>query len=104
MEGGDRRAVGDGHQRRIRQPRLQRAIKFGFRLRIQAGGRLVQEQPVRLRQQGARQCDALLLAAGQLLRPVLVVVEPGDELRQAGILERPRDLLAAVACRADADR
>ena len=71
------------------------SLAFG----IEAGRRLVKEQPVRLGQQRTRHRHALLLATGQLLRPVLVAVETVDELRQAHVLQRPYHVIAAEIVR-----
>ena len=104
MKRRNRRAVRDGNQRCLRQPRLQRAVEARLGLRIEACGRFVEEQPVRFGQQRSRQRHTLLLAAGQLLRPVLVVVEPCGELRQARVIERLDNLRGAEDVVRDADR
>ena len=88
VEARHRRSVRDGHQRGVRQPLLQDVVQLVLGLRIEAGGRLVQEDPVRLRQQRAGQRDALLLAARQALRPVVVMIQTIGQLRQPGIGQR----------------
>ena len=83
VEGGDRRAMRDGDDRGLGQAALQRLVEMRLRLRVEARGRLVEEQPIGLRQQGAGEGDPLLLAAGKALRPVLVLVQMRNETRRA---------------------
>ena len=44
--------------------RQQFALDGGGRARVEAGGRLIEQQAVRAQRQRARQCDPLLLATG----------------------------------------
>ena len=59
-----------------------------LRLRIQAGGRLIQEQPLGFDQQCAGERHALLFSARQHLRPVPILIQVRDKPRQPGIDQR----------------
>lgn len=67
------------HQNRhaAREERLHDGSKGLLELRVEPLCRLVHEQDVRLQQQHLRQCRALLLAAGEVIRV------PVEQLRQA---------------------
>src|SRR5262249_58502699 len=52
------------------------------------GGRLVEKEPLGLRDEGAGEGDALLLAGGERKRPVRVLVRAPAELAEADRLER----------------
>ena len=60
--------VRDGHDGRAGQGAAQRGIQRGFGFGIQAGGGLVQKQPVRPGQQGTRDGHTLLLAHGKAVQ------------------------------------
>ena len=82
-----REAVGDEDDRRRfpRDERVQGPLDLGLGLRVERGRRLVQEQELRVPEEGARDGDALLLAAGDAhaaLADVRVVArgEVADEL------------------------
>ena len=57
---------------------------------VERRGGLVEEEPVGLGEQRAGDGEALLLAAGQPLGPVVLRVEPVGEMRQAGGGAAPR--------------
>ena len=77
------------HQNRhaAREERLHDGGKRLLELRVEPLCRLVHEQDVRLQQQHLRQCRALLLAAGEVIRV------PVEQLRQAA---KRHDLLHAL--------
>src|ERR1700722_9452341 len=58
------RAVADGDDRGVRQAPRQRRVEFRFKLLLNGGCGLVEQQPVWAHQQGTRDREPLLLAAG----------------------------------------
>ena len=79
--------MADRDDRRVRQPLLDDPVdRFLGRL-VEGRRRLVEEEPVGLREERARDREALLLAERQGLRPERFLVEPVDEMRQARRLE-----------------
>ena len=54
----------------------------GARVRVELAGRLVGEEEARVVRQRARDRDALLLAAGQLVRAVVGALAEADEVEQ----------------------
>ena len=87
--------VGRGHDDRdaLRQELGEQAPEFAARHRVDAGGRLVEQDDLRLVDQRARQRELLLHAARQ------AVGEPRAERRQLHHLEQPVAALAVVARR-----
>src|SRR5665213_4343396 len=65
VEGGERRAVTDRHDRGGGEPLLQQMIQLGFRRLIERGGGFVQEQIIGRMQQRAGKSEPLLLAERQ---------------------------------------
>jgi hypothetical protein len=70
---------------------------------IEVGERLVEQQQLRLRRQGAGQGDTLLLAAGKLMREALAEVFQVDQFQQlfgdaafCGCLRMPKAMLSAT--------
>ena len=59
-------------------------MKFRLGIEVETGRGFVEEQPVGLRQQRPRQCQPLLLAAGEALRPGLFGIEARLQMCQAG--------------------
>jgi len=89
--------VRDAHQRRVRQAVRDEIVQPLLARLVERGRRLVQEQPVGLVQERARDREPLLLAAGELQAPVLDVLEPFCQPRQIDIDERrPNRLVAEV--------
>src|SRR5687768_14650346 len=82
MMPGKALTVTDRHERRIRQSLPEQAVKAVLVALGQRGGRLVEEQPVRLVKQRAGEREPLLLAAREHLRPVLAPLELADEMTQ----------------------
>ena len=60
---------------------------------VERGRRLVEEDHRRLGQQYPGECQALLLAARQALRPHIDLVELGSQVLEADLLENPDELL-----------
>ncbi len=81
---GDARIVGDDHDRatELVDRAAQKLEHLGGRGRVEVAGRLVGEDDCRLRDQGARDRDALLLAARELGGAVLSPVRDADGLEQ----------------------
>ena len=52
------------------------------RVRVERRGRLVAEQHARLGRNGSRDCDALLLSAGELCRIGLLAVREADQIQK----------------------
>ena len=59
----------------------QEPVEMGFDLLVHRGRGLVEEEPVRLLQERAREGDPLLLTGRQGLRPVGGLAEPRGQLR-----------------------
>ena len=84
---GDVGLVGDHHDRAAGAVQLvEQAEDLGGRGRVEVAGRLVGEQQVRLGDQRPGDRDPLLLAAGELARPVLGPVAEADPVQRG---ERP---------------
>jgi hypothetical protein len=98
--------VGDDHERgAFLLAQLEEQLEHGVAgLRVEVSGRLVGEQDVRPRREGARDRDALLLAAGELRRivvPARAEPHPLEQrvtacrgIRHAVHLERQEHVLA----------
>ena len=61
-------------------------LRLGFR--IETRGRLIQEDPRRFGQQRTRDRDTLQFSAREALRPVIVPVEPVDQMRQSNVAQQ----------------
>ena len=88
--------------------RLQPLEELGFAAHVEMRGRLVQEQDLGLADQGAREADRLLLAAGQAAsafgdRHVVAQRVTGDEALDAGEPRRREDLFVGRARPAERD-
>ncbi len=90
-----RRAMADRYDGGVRQPAFQLAIDCRLRRLVERGRRLVQEQPVGLEDQGARDSEPLLLAARQDVGPVRHLIEAPDERTEPRGFERRRDFRVA---------
>src|ERR1700730_2455143 len=88
VESPERRSMADADHRRPRQPLLEKGVEPRLRLLVHGGGRLVEEEPLRLLHDGAGEGDALLLPGRELERPVSALAETLAELGQAPRLER----------------
>src|SRR2546425_1009781 len=75
------------HGRR-REPLAHQLVEARLRRLIHRRGRLVEEQPVGFLDEGAGKSDPLLLAGGELERPVSGLVEPPGQLGKAHRVER----------------
>ena len=74
---------------------LQQAIERGFGGFVERGGGLVEEQELRRLQQRACDAEPLLLAERQHPVPVLLLIDPRGELRQADLRQHLADPLGA---------
>src|SRR6267142_2199335 len=88
MERTQGRPMADAEHRRLREPLAHQPIESRLRRLVQRRGRLVQKEPVGLLDQGSREGHALLLAGGELERPVGDLVETPGELLEVHRLER----------------
>ena len=70
VEGTQRRPMAHAEHRRPREPLAHQPIEPCLRRLVHRRGRLVEKEPVGLLDQGSREGDALLLAGGELERPV----------------------------------
>ena len=78
--------VRDVHERHS-EPLLQRAqlpAQLNAKLGVEIGQRLVEQQDLRLQDERASDGDALLLSAGELVRPALSQTREADELEDVG--------------------
>src|SRR3990170_5352860 len=89
---GVARAVADGDDGRAGQPLDQQTIELRFRPLVERGRRLVEEQPLRLLQERARDRQSLLLPAGKLVGPVGGLVEFATQGLQSNRVEHLLDL------------
>ena len=80
VERAQRRPMADAEHRRLREPLAHQPIEARLRRLVHRRGRLVEKEPVGLLDQGPREGDALLLAGGELERPVVGLVEPPGEV------------------------
>src|SRR5262249_34026078 len=80
--------MADAEDRRLRQPLAQQSIETRFGRLVERRGRLVEKEPLGLLDQGAREGNTLLLARGELKRPVRALVQASAELAEADHLER----------------
>ena len=90
-------AVGDDDRRAAFQNVLQGGLDGGFRLGVEAGGRFVENQHLRIAQDRTRQRDALFLAAGETDAAfaderVVFVRKLFDEIRGGGDFRGGGDL------------
>src|SRR5262249_52686388 len=83
VEGGERGAVADRHDRGALEPRVEKAVERGFRCLVEGSRRLVEEKIIRRLQNGAGNAEALLLAQRKHSVPVRFLGEPPGERRQA---------------------
>src|SRR5215831_7101751 len=83
VEGAQGGAVADADHCGRGEAFLDQGVEALLRVFIHGGGRLVEEEPVWLLDQRAGESNPLLLARRELHRPVLALVEAGDELGQA---------------------
>ena len=90
------RAVPDADYGGAWQPFFQQVIERRFRRFVERRSRLVHEQPAGFVQQGARERNALLLAAREQLRPVLFFVKAAGEVFQPAVGERRTQCVVAV--------
>ena len=104
MERAERRAVADRDDRCGGQPLLQQAVQHRLGRLVERRGRLVEEQIIRRVKQHARDGEPLLLAAGKHAVPVRLLVQPGNQFRQADRGERFGELRVVEACRPWPDR
>ena len=89
--------MADRHDGGAGQPLLQRAVDRLLRRLVERGRSFVEEQPVGLEHQRARDREALLLAARQDVGPVRLLVEPGGEVAEARRRQRRRRSRASLA-------
>ena len=75
MEGTQRRAMADAEYRRPREPLAHQSIEPCLRRLVNRRGRLVEKEPIGLLDQRSSEGDALLLARGELERPMANFVE-----------------------------
>jgi len=94
MERGDRRPVGDRDQRRVRQPLFQNLVQFHLCFGIHAGGGLIQEDPVGLRQQRPGEAQSLLLPIDSRIGQ-LSSYPAATKLRQPDIAQYLRHIIRA---------
>ncbi|HWP58444.1 MAG TPA: hypothetical protein VNL14_11190 [Candidatus Acidoferrales bacterium] len=80
--------MADAEDRRAREPLAHQAIKARLRDLVDGRSRLIEEKPVGLLHERARESDALLLAGRKLQRPMSGLVEPPGEPGKADGLER----------------
>src|SRR6185295_11603228 len=85
LQGG---AMADADDAGLRQALADQAVEIAFAGLVEGRGGLVEEDEVRAMQEGARDGDALLLAAGEQGLPVLAAVELIDQARKTGIDQR----------------
>jgi len=95
-------AMADREDRRLRS-RMARFCRARPRASRRGRGRFIEEQPVRPRQQRARQRNALLLAAGEALRPRLLAIETREEAGKSHIDQGLADI-ASKSCPLPPDR
>ena len=89
---GDRSVVGDDRRRRVQLPvdALQDLEHQLAGLVVERTGRLVAEQDVRPFRDGARDRDALLLAARQLRREMIQTIAQADQAQRLSGRQRLR--------------
>src|SRR6185369_9111606 len=90
------RAMADADNGGVRQPFLQQPVEGGLGFFVQCGSGFVHEKPRRFAQQRARERHALLLAAREDLRPMLLLVKTLGEMREPAIRERGAQLFVTV--------
>src|SRR5215471_12543333 len=83
VEGGERGAVADRHDRGAPEPCVEKAVERGFRRLVERSRRLVEEKIIRCLQNGAGNAEALLLAEREHSVPVRFLREPPGERGQA---------------------
>ena len=83
----------------LRQMRPEASYTWHFRVRIEARGRFIHEHPGGFRQQRPSDRDPLQFAAGQALRPVVVTIEPIDQMRQSRVAQHLRQVGAIISRR-----
>ena len=88
----DRPAVGDRNHDGARQPGPDQPVERELIALVERGGGLVEEDHRGLVQQNAGERDALLLAGGEHLGPVLGVVQPAGQMSQCDVVERADEL------------
>ena len=88
VELGEARAVADREDRGLRQPLHEQPVQRALGLLVETAGRFVEEQPVRPLEERAGEADALLLAAGEWARLLVLLVEPQDEMVADGAHRR----------------
>ena len=76
----ERGAMTDADHDAVRQLGAQRSVQRELLTLVERGGRLVQEDHLRLGQQHTGERDALLLAGREHLRPVGHLVEPAAQM------------------------
>src|SRR5277367_865392 len=96
VEPDHRRTMADRHDRRPWQPTRQDGVELRLELFVDGGRRFVEEEPVWPHQERARERQTLLLAAGQPLRPDLLVVEFADEIGEMGVRERGPNIIVLI--------
>src|SRR2546428_12318033 len=82
VEGAKRSPVAHAEQGDLREPLAQEPVEARLGRLVQRRGRLVEEEPVRLLDKGAREGDPLLLARREPQRPVVGSIEPSGQLRE----------------------
>jgi hypothetical protein len=80
MERAQRPPVAHAEHGRARELLAHQLIEARLGRLVHRRGRLVEEEPVGLLDESAGEGDALLLARGELERPVAGLVEPPGEL------------------------
>ena len=78
------------------QALFERRVDVGFERFVERGGGFVEEEPVGLREQRARDRDALLLAAREALSPIAFLIELALELGQLRGVQGRLDLIAWI--------
>src|SRR5689334_2797 len=87
MELDEARSVTDRDDGGLGQPLEQEAVKFSLGRLVERARRFIEEQPLRLLQQRARDREPLLLAPRELVGPVSGLVEPVAEIAEADSLD-----------------
>ena len=96
--------MADRNDGRAGKLRAQHLVERGFGGLVERGGRFVEEQEIRLLQDGARDREPLLFAERQNAVPVRLFVQPRCKRGQAHGLERARQRVVRERARLAPDR
>src|SRR5205823_6620534 len=88
VEGAKRSPVTHAKEGDVREPLAQEPVEARFGRLVQCRGRLVEEEPVGLLDEGTREGDPLLLARREPQRPVVGFIESSGQLRELHCRER----------------